>query len=95
MKKPKDVGIARIGGVTSQIIEMISKMCSTESEIDCSKIPYSIYGVMTLIGCILMFGLPETKNESSPDNIEQGNKFGKVFQKYDISKIGYFKNMVF
>jgi hypothetical protein len=68
---------ARIGGVASQIIEMVPKMCKQDATLDCTKIPYAIYGVMTLLGCILMFGLPETKDESSPDNIDQGNEFGK------------------
>lgn len=70
--------IARIGGVASQIIEMIPKMCSEDSSIDCTKVPYAIYGILTIVGCVLMFGLPETKDEASPDNIEEGEVFGKV-----------------
>ena len=70
--------IARIGGVASQVIEMIPKMCSEDSSIDCTKVPYAIYGILTIVGCVLMFGLPETKDEASPDNIEEGEVFGKV-----------------
>ena len=70
--------IARIGGVASQIIEMIPKMCSEDSSIDCTKVPYAIYGILTIVGCVLMFGLPETKDEASPDNIDEGEVFGKV-----------------
>lgn len=75
---PKLSSIARIGGVASQIIEMIPKMCSEDSSIDCTKVPYAIYGILTIVGCVLMFGLPETKDEASPDNIEEGEVFGKV-----------------
>ena len=57
---------------------MIPKMCSEDSSIDCTKVPYAIYGVLTIVGCVLMFGLPETKDETSPDNIEDGEMFGKV-----------------
>ena len=70
--------IARIGGVASQIIEMIPKMCGEDSTMDCTKIPYAIYGIMTILGCILMFALPETKDQSSPETISEGNQFGKV-----------------
>jgi len=69
--------IARIGGVASQIIEMIPKMCGEDSTMDCTKIPYAIYGIMTILGCILMFALPETKDQSSPETISEGNQFGK------------------
>lgn len=54
-------------------------MCSEDASIDCTKVPYAIYGVLTIIGCVLMFGLPETKDEASPDNIDEGEVFGKVF----------------
>ena len=57
---------------------MIPKMCSEDSTIDCTKVPYAIYGILTIVGCVLMFGLPETKDETSPDNIEDGEVFGKV-----------------
>lgn len=57
---------------------MIPKMCSEDASIDCTKVPYAIYGVLTIIGCVLMFGLPETKDEASPDNIDEGEVFGKV-----------------
>ena len=57
---------------------MIPKMCSEDSSIDCTKVPYAIYGILTIVGCVLMFGLPETKDETSPDNIEDGEVFGKV-----------------
>lgn len=72
--------IARIAGVISQFIEMIpnSSYCKENKDIDCNKIPYVIYGIMTIIGCLLMFFLPETNGHTSPENIEDGNKFGMV-----------------
>ena len=57
---------------------MIPKMCGEDSTMDCTKIPYAIYGIMTILGCILMFALPETKDQSSPETISEGNQFGKV-----------------
>ena len=74
--------IARAGAVTSQFVEMIPASCPSESNddsfISCTKIPYAIYGLLTIAGCVLIFGLPETKDETSPETIEDGNKFGKV-----------------
>lgn len=71
--------IARIAGVISQFIEMIpnSNFCKENENIDCKKIPYVIYGAMTIVGCLLMFFLPETNGHSSPETIDQGNQFGK------------------
>ena len=81
--------IARIGGVASQIIEMIPKMCGEDSTMDCTKIPYAIYGIMTILGCILMFALPETKDQSSPETISEGNQFGKVcfWRKFMVARV--------
>ena len=72
--------IARIAGVISQFIEMIpsSEFCQNAENIDCNKIPYVIYGILAIIGCLLMFFLPETNGHSSPENIAEGALFGKV-----------------
>lgn len=71
--------IARVAGVMSQFIEMIPTMsvCTANENIDCDKIPYIIYGIMTAIGCFLMFFLPETNGHNSPENIREGGNFGK------------------
>jgi len=72
--------IARIAGVISQFIEMIpnSSFCKENENIDCKKIPYVIYGIMTIIGCLLMFFLPETNGHTSPETIDEGKNFGMV-----------------
>ena len=72
--------IARIAGVISQFIEMIpnSRFCVENEEINCKKIPYVIYGVLTIVGCLLMFFLPETNGQTSPENIEEGAHFAEV-----------------
>jgi hypothetical protein len=72
--------VARIAGVAAQLIEKIPSFCGVQSEddwISCDKIPYFVYCVLTIIGCFLMFGLPETNGHESPNTIEEGEAFGQ------------------
>lgn len=75
--------VARIAGVAAQLIEKIPTLCGVPSEddwISCDKIPYFVYCVLTIIGCFLMFGLPETNGHESPNTIEEGEAFGQSQQ---------------
>ncbi|TRY62217.1 hypothetical protein TCAL_03184 [Tigriopus californicus] len=47
-------------------------------------IPLVVFGVLSLIGSVLVLFLPETKNKKLPDSLEEGEEFGKVQKFFSI-----------
>lgn len=61
--------VARLGSMVAPFVASLSATCHW--------LPPVIFGVVPLIGMLLLFFLPETNGAPLPETLEDGENFGK------------------